>query len=57
MFGNGELIEYYKINTLLMKEHGFSLSEIENMTPYEREIYIHVLINHLKKKQEAIQNQ
>jgi hypothetical protein len=53
MFGNGELIEYYRVNLLLINEHGFSLSEIENMTPYEREVYILILMNYLQKKKEA----
>ena len=52
MFGNGELIEYYRVNFLLMNEHNFSLAEIEDMTPYEKEIYVLLLINHLKKKTE-----
>lgn len=54
MFGNGELIEYYRVNLLLVNEHGFSLTEIENMTPYEREVYILILLTHLKKKKDAL---
>lgn len=33
-----------------MQEHQWSLTEIENMMPWEREIYIAMLVQHLKKK-------
>lgn len=36
-------MNYYKINFSLMKEHSFGLSDIENMIPFEREIYISLL--------------
>ena len=38
-----------------MQHHNYSLSDIENMMPWEREIYIDMLINHVQeenKKQE-----
>lgn len=33
-----------------MQEHKYSLTEIENMIPWEREVYIGMLLSHLKKK-------
>lgn len=56
IFANGELIEFFRVNFLLMNEHNFSLSEIELMTPYEREIYVLLLMSHLKQKQEKLKN-
>lgn len=35
-----------------MQEHHYSLTELENMMPWEREVYVNMLINHLKKKAE-----
>ena len=35
-----------------MHEHKYSLTELENMMPWEREVYIGMLITHLKKKAE-----
>ena len=38
-----------------MQHHNYSLSDLENMLPWEREIYIDMLINHVQeenKKQE-----
>lgn len=42
----------YKTNFLLMQEHNYSLTELENMIPWEREVYVSMLIEHLNKKSE-----
>jgi len=33
-----------------MQEHQYSLTELENMMPWEREVYVSMLVQHLKKK-------
>ena len=35
-----------------MQHHKYSLSELENMMPWEREIYVQMLIEHLKEEKE-----
>ena len=35
-----------------MQEHQYSLTELENMMPWEREVYVNMLILHLKQKAE-----
>jgi len=35
-----------------MQEHQYSLTELENMMPWEREVYVTFLIEHLQKKAE-----
>ena len=43
------------VNFSLMQHHNYSLSDIENMMPWEREIYLDMLITYIKeenKKQE-----
>lgn len=35
-----------------MQEHKYSLTEIENMIPFEREIYISLLNNLMREKEE-----
>jgi len=35
-----------------MQEHKYPLTEIESMVPWEREVYVAMLIEHLKKKAE-----
>jgi hypothetical protein len=39
-----------------MQEHQYSLTELENMLPWEREVYVGMLITHLKKKAEKQQS-
>ena len=42
-----------------MQHHNYSLSDIENMMPWEREIYLDMLITYIKeenKKQEERNN-
>ena len=39
-----------------MQEHHYSLTELENMMPWEREVYVNMLISHLKRKAEEAKN-
>jgi hypothetical protein len=40
----------------MMQHHKYSLTELEGMIPWEREIYIKLLLNHLEEEKER-QNQ
>lgn len=46
------LESYFKINFALMQHHKYSLTELENMIPFERDIYVQMLIRHLKDLEE-----
>lgn len=35
-----------------MQHHKYSLSELENMIPWERDIYVSLLINYLEEEKE-----
>jgi hypothetical protein len=35
-----------------MQHHKYSLTELENMIPWEREIYVNMLIQHIKEENE-----
>jgi len=35
-----------------MQHHKYSLTELENMIPWEREIYLTLLIEHLEKEKQ-----
>lgn len=37
-----------------MQHHNYSLSELENMMPWEREIYVALLIDHVKRENEKL---
>ena len=44
------LESYYKVNFALMQHHKYSLTEIENMIPWEREIYISLLKEYIEEE-------
>ena len=50
MLGHTDLFAYYQTNFLLMHKFNFRLSEIEDMLPYERDVYIGLLENYLEEK-------
>ena len=51
------LESYFKLNFALMQHHKYSLTEIENMMPWERDIYIALLQQYIEdenlKRQQA----
>jgi len=54
-----ELESYFRINFALMQFHKYSLTEIEAMIPWERDIYLSLLQQHIeeeKLKQQQQQN-
>ena len=40
-----------------MQHHKYSLTELENMIPWEREIYISLLVKHIQEENERIKQQ
>jgi hypothetical protein len=36
----------------LVQHHKYSISELENLIPFERDLYIEMLMNYLKKLEE-----
>ena len=40
-----------------MQHHKYSLTELDNMLPWEREIYIRMLIDHLKEENEKMERE
>ena len=55
MLSHEDLETYYRINFALMQYHKYSLSDIENMMPWEREIYLALLENHIREEEEKAQ--
>jgi len=50
------LINYYKTNFALMQHHNYSLTELEEMLPWERQIYVGLLQQHIEEQNEKIKN-
>jgi hypothetical protein len=40
-----------------MQHHNYSLSDLENMMPWEREIYVDMLIEHIKEENKRMEEQ
>ena len=51
------LYNYYKTNFGMMQYHKYSLTEIENMMPWDREIYIGLLMEHIKEENQRIERE
>mgnify|MGYP001352365785 FL=1 len=52
-----DLESYYKVNFSLMQHHKYSLTEIENMMPWERDIYLALLNQYVEEENARIQQQ
>jgi hypothetical protein len=50
MFGSGELFNHYQTNFMLMDRFKYDIPYFDNLIPYEREVYISMLINRLDKE-------
>ena len=57
MLSHDSLEIYYKTNFAMMQHHKYSLEEIENMLPWEREIYIGLLTKFLEEEKEKVKKE
>ena len=39
-----------------MQHHKYTLADLENMLPWEREIYVDMLIEHIKEENQKAEN-
>ena len=54
---HNNLLNYYLLNFSMMQHHKYSLTEIENMMPYELGIYTQLLQQHVKEENERIEEE
>ena len=52
-----DLESYFKTNFALMQHHKYSLTELENMMPWERDVYVNLLRNYLEAEKLKQQQQ
>ena len=52
-----DLASYYKLNFALMQHHKYSFTELENMMPWEREIYVSLLQQYVEEENLKAQQQ
>ena len=57
MLSHDSLFNYYETNFALMKHHKYSLTELDNMIPWEREIYVNLLAKWIKEENERIKEE
>ena len=50
-----DLESYFRINFALMQHHKYSLTELENMIPWERDIYLALLQQYIETENLKIQ--
>ena len=50
-----DLENYFKLNFALIQYHKWSLTEIENMIPFERDIYTILLKQHIEEEEQKAQ--
>lgn len=46
------MLSYFEANFQMMQNHKYSLSEIDNLIPWEKEVYMNMLIEHLKEEKQ-----
>ena len=44
-------------NFAMMQHHRYSLSELESMIPWEREVYVELLLKHIKDENKRIKEE
>ena len=52
-----DLYLYYKLNFQLMQHHKYSLEDLENMMPWEREIYILLIKEFIEEENSRLSHQ
>jgi hypothetical protein len=56
LLSHESLVNFYKMNFSLMQYHKYSLGELENMIPFEREIYVAMLVQHLEEEKRKLES-
>lgn len=57
MLGYDSLMNFFKTNFSLMQHHKYSLTDIENMMPWEKFVYVDMLKQYIKSEEERIRDQ
>jgi hypothetical protein len=54
MLDHNKLKNLYETNFAMVQHHKYSLTEIENMMTWEREVYVGMLVNHVQEQNEKV---
>ncbi len=53
--GYNSLANHYSLNFQLMQHHKYNLSDINEMMPFERDLYVDMLMAHIEEEKERKQ--
>jgi len=56
-FRHETLVNHYQTNFALMQHHKYNLTELDNMLPWERTIYVTMLMRHVEEENEKLKQQ
>jgi len=51
------MVNHYKTNFALMQHHKYSLTELEGMIPWEKDVYVTLLVQHIEEENDRLQQQ
>jgi 3-methyladenine DNA glycosylase AlkD len=57
MLGYDTLMNHFKTNFSLMQHHKYNLSDIENMMPWEKFVYVDMLKQHIQHQEDLARDQ
>lgn len=57
MFNYDNLMNYFQTNFNMMHYHKYSISDLENMVPWERIVYIDLLKKVIKEENEKLRDE
>ena len=46
-----------RTNFAMMQHHNYSLAELENMMPWEREIYLYLLVQFIEEEKQQVEKE
>lgn len=55
--GHDSLLNYYTTNFALMHHHHYNLSDLENLIPWEKDVYIALLLKELEREKSRLEEQ
>jgi hypothetical protein len=55
--GYDNLRNFFETNFAMMQHHKYNLNDIENMLPWEKQVYVGLLINYIQEENERIKLQ
>lgn len=54
---HNNLENYYATMFSLVQHHKYSITEVDNLIPFERDIYVQMLVDYIKQVEEAKKKQ